>query len=301
MNRQNLPFKALRAFEAAARHSSVSGAARELSVTHSAISHQLKLLEAQLGIRLFERTNRGLQITAAGELLLPVLSDSFDRINDTLSHLQQERGSGLSSDIINVTSTPSFASKWLVPRLASWYAEPAASRIHLIPSLDYLDLSEGKIDFAIRCGIPPWKDCSADLLMPIHLLPVCSPDYAARSGALQQPADALEHNLIHADIGEQAPGQEWRDWLQGCGVVCPEQLDGLSLKDPALAMQAAADGLGLAIGYLELVDLDLHSGRLVCASAQRVKHEYSYYLVQRSSRQLNSNQARFHEWLLGQL
>jgi LysR family glycine cleavage system transcriptional activator len=301
MNRQNLPFKALRAFEAAARHSSVSGAARELSVTHSAISHQLKLLEAQLGTRLFERTNRGLQITVAGELLLPVLSESFDRINDTLSHLQQGRGSGLSSDIINVTSTPSFASKWLVPRLASWYAEPAASRIHLIPSLDYLDLSEGKIDFAIRCGIPPWKDCSADLLMPIHLLPVCSPDYAARSGALQQPADALEHNLIHADIGEQAPGQEWRDWLQGCGVMCPEQLDGLSLKDPALAMQAAADGLGLAIGYLELVDLDLHSGRLVCASAQRVKHDYSYYLVQRSSLELNSNQARFREWLLGQL
>lgn len=301
MNRQNLPFKALRAFEAAARHASVSGAARELSVTHSAVSHQLKLLEAQLGTRLFERTNRGLQITAAGELLLPVLSESFDRINDTLSHLQQERGSDLSSDIINVTSTPSFASKWLVPRLASWYAEPAASRIHLIPSLDYLDLSAGKIDFAIRCGIPPWKDCSAELLMPIHLLPVCSPDYAARSSALQQPADALGHNLIHADIGEQAPGQEWRDWLQGCGVDCPEQLDGLSLKDPALAMQAAADGLGLAIGYLELVDLDLHSGRLVCASAQRVKHDYSYYLVQRSPLELNSNQARFHEWLLGQL
>ena len=118
------------------RHTSVSGAARELSVTHSAVSHQLKLLEAQLGTRLFERTNRGLQITVAGELLLPVLSESFDRINDTLSHLQQERASGLSSDIINVTSTPSFASKWLVPRLASLYAEPAASRIHLITSLD---------------------------------------------------------------------------------------------------------------------------------------------------------------------
>ncbi len=301
MNRQNLPFKALRAFEAAARHASVSGAARELSVTHSAVSHQLKLLEAQLGARLFERTNRGLQITAAGELLLPVLSESFDRINDTLSHLQQERGSALSSDIISVTSTPSFASKWLVPRLASWYAEPAASRIHLIPSLDYLDLSPGKIDFAIRCGIPPWKDCSAELLMPIHLLPVCSPDYAARSDALRQPVDALGHNLIHADIGEQTPGQEWRDWLQGCGVDCPAQLDGLSVKDPALAMQAAADGLGLAMGYLELVDLDLHSGRLVCASAQRVKHDYSYYLVQRSPPEPNSNQARFCEWLLGQL
>ena len=246
MNRRNLPFNALRAFEAAARHSSVSGAARELSVTHSAISHQLKLLESQLGMRLFERSNRGLQITASGELLLPVLSESFDHITNTLAHLQQDQD----SSIINVTSTPSFASKWLLPRLASWYAEPGASRIHLLPSLDYLDLSAGNIDFAIRCGIPPWSDCSHELLMPIHLLPVCSPDYAARSSALQQPVDALQHNLIHADIGEQAPGQEWRDWLQGCGVECPGQLDGLSLKDPALAMQAAADGLGLAIGYL---------------------------------------------------
>ena len=95
MNRRNLPFNALRAFEAAARHASVSAAARELSVTHSAISHQLKLLESQLGTRLFERTNRGLKITASGEILLPVLSESFDSINATLTHLQQGQGAGV--------------------------------------------------------------------------------------------------------------------------------------------------------------------------------------------------------------
>jgi len=138
MKRRNLPFNALRAFEAAARHASVSGAARELSVTHSAISHQLKLLEAQLGTRLFERTNRGLQITDSGASLLPVLSESFDRINARLTALQQKQGPAVIADIINVTSTSSFASKWLVPRLSSWYAEPGACRIHLLPSLDYL-------------------------------------------------------------------------------------------------------------------------------------------------------------------
>jgi LysR family glycine cleavage system transcriptional activator len=301
MKRRNLPFNALRAFEAAARHASVSGAARELSVTHSAISHQLKLLESQLGTRLFERTNRGLQITSSGESLLPVLSESFDRINDRLTDLQQNQGPAAIPDIINVTSTPSFASKWLVPRLASWYAEPGASRIHLLPSLDDLDLQAGNIDFAIRCGIPPWPDHSHELLMSIHMVPVCSPEYAATSTALKRPIDALRHNLIHADIAEQSRGQEWHDWLKGCGVDCPEQLDGLSLKDPALAMQAAADGLGLAIGYFELIDRDLNSGQLVCASAQRIKHDYSYYLLHRRAPGSGSAAARFRDWLLGQL
>jgi LysR family glycine cleavage system transcriptional activator len=297
MNRRNLPLNALRAFEAAARHASVSGAARELAVTHSAVSHQLKLLETQLGIRLFERSNRGLHITPGGELLLPVLSESFDRIDDTLGHLRRDQP----PDSIQVTSTPSFASKWLVPRLGDWYRDESANRVHLLPSLDYLDLQAGKIDFAIRCGVPPWPDCRHELLMPIHLVPVCSPDYAAAGGTLAEPADALRRKLIHADIGEQATGQEWRDWLTGCGVDCPEQLDGISLKDPALAMQAAADGLGLAIGYLEIIDRDLHSGRLLCASDRLVKHDYSYYLLYRDPPAPGSAVARFREWLLEQL
>jgi LysR family glycine cleavage system transcriptional activator len=297
MKRRNLPFSALRAFEAAARHASVSGAAHELGVTHGAVSHQLKLLESQLGMRLFERSNRGLRITPDGEILLPVLNDSFDRIASTLAHLRAEPA----PDTIHVTTTPSFAAKWLVPRLNDWYADPAACRIHLLPSLDYLPLRPGSNDFAIRCGIPPWNDCEHELLMPIHLVPVCSPDYAAARTLVVNPRDALEHNLIHADIGDQEPGQEWRDWLYGCGVDCPDKLDGLSVKDPALAMQAAADGLGLAIGYLELIDRDLHSGRLVCASDRQVKHDYSYYLVYRRSLKFNPGQERFRKWLFEQL
>jgi LysR family transcriptional regulator, glycine cleavage system transcriptional activator len=296
MNRRNLPFNALRAFEAAARHASVSGAAAELAVTHSAVSHQLKLLESQLGISLFERTNRGLKITAGGEFLLPVLSESFDRIDATLAQLQQ----GRQPDTVGVTTTPSFASKWLIPRLGDWYSDPSASRIHLLPSLDNLDLA-GNIDFAIRCGRPPWNDCEHELLMPIHLVPVCSPQYVANAVAIHHPSEVLHHPLIHADIGEQPPGQEWRDWLQGCGVECPDQRDGLALKDPALAMQAAADGLGLALGYLELIDRDLNSGRLVRAIDRQVKHEYSYYLVSRRRQQLSTEQQRFRAWLIAQL
>lgn len=297
MKRRDLPFNSLRAFEAAARHASVSGAARELAVTHSAVSHQLKLLEARLGKRLFERSNRGLQITTSGELLLPVLSESFERIDTTLTQLRGDQG----ENRIQVTSTPSFASKWLVPRLGDWYQNPAASRIQLLPSLDYLDLHCEHIDFAIRCGIPPWQDCEHELLMPIHLVPVCSPAYAASKGVLRNPAAALQHTLIHADIGAQPPGQEWRDWLQAGGIDCPEALDGISLKDPALALQAATDGLGLAIGYFELIDRDLHAGQLLCANERMLKHDYSYYLVYPRTPASGSAQARFRHWLLQQL
>lgn len=296
MSRRNLPFNALRAFEAAARHASVSGAARELAVTHSAVSHQLKQLEKQLGTTLFERTNRGLVITGSGASLLPVLSECFDRIDTTLGHLQADR----SSLALQITTTPSFASKWLVPRLGDWYARPAASRIHLLPSLDDLEL-DGDVDFAIRCGVPPWPGCHHRLLMPIHLVPVCSPQYAASAAPIDSPADCLRHNLIHADIGEQPPGQEWRDWLGGCGIECAAQLDGLSLKDPALAMQAAADGLGLAMGYRELIDADLRNGRLLCASERLVKHEFSYYLLHHRSQPHGDLQERFRQWLIGQL
>jgi len=297
MNRRNLHFNALRAFEAAARHASVSGAARELSVTHSAISHQLKLLEAQLDTQLFQRTNRGLKITAAGEALLPVLAESFDRISATLDNICNHHR----ETIIQVTSTPSFAAKWLVPRLSDWYSNTEASRIHLLPDLEILHLQRDNIDFAVRCGNPPWNDLQHELLMPIHLVPVCSPDYAAANQCLDNPADALQHNLIHADVGDNGLGEEWRDWLQACGVSCPEHLRGLSVKDPALAMQAAADGLGLSIGYMELIDRDLHSGRLLTASEQLVKHEYSYHLVYQQATLENASLRLFRDWLVDQL
>lgn len=297
MKRRNLQFNALRAFEAAARHSSVSGAARELSVTHSAVSHQLRRLEQELGVQLFKRTNRGLQITAEGETLAPVLIESFDRIAATIDNLRQAS----SADSIRVTCTPTFASKWLVPRLVDWYAKPGASRINLQPSLDLLEFDSDNIDFAIRCGVPPWGGLRHELLMPIHLIPVCSPGYVSNNEPLRQAEDVLRHSIIHADVGDHGRGDEWRDWLGGIGVDIPRNLPGPSFHDPGLAMQAAADGLGLAIGYLELIDRDLRSARLVTAFDQAIRHPYSYYLLYRKSSRNNSSLEQFRDWMFTQL
>lgn len=297
MNRRNLQFNALRAFEAAARHQSVSGAAEELAVTHSAVSHQLRQLETQLGIRLFERTNRGLKISPEGSRLLPVLIESFDRITQTLTELSQTDQEAL----IWVTCTPTFAAKWLVPRLTDWYADLDSCRIHLQPSLEFLEFSSNRIDLAIRCGVPPWDGMEHELLLPIHLIPVCNPQYARQHQLPVNPRSLLDHDLIHADVGDHGQGQEWSDWLAGAQLPVPPNMPGLSVHDPALAMQAAADGLGLAVGYRELIDQDLHVGNLICASDLAVKHEYSYYLVYRRE-VLNNNPAlqKFKHWLLDQ-
>jgi LysR family glycine cleavage system transcriptional activator len=297
MERRNLQFNALRAFEAAARHASVSGAATELAVTHSAVSHQIKLLEQSLGVPLFKRTNRGLNITRHGESLLPVLTQSFDQISVVLGGIHRLD----QDDVIRVTTTPSFASKWLVPRLTDWYAKSGAARVHLQPSLDNLEFESHKIDLAIRCGIPPWPDLEHELLMPIHMLPVCSPQFRDQNLLIESPTDMLEHNLIHADVDNHAPGDEWCDWLTGCGVECPPRFQGLSFHDPALAMQAAADGLGLAMGYLELIGPDLESGKLVKASKSTVKHEFSYYLLVNQSSTKNPRVREFQRWLVHQL
>ena len=293
MNRRKLPFNALRAFEAAARHASVSGAAHELSVTHSAVSHQLKRLEADLGVTLFQRTNRGLKISVEGETLLPILMDSFDRISTALDELRQRD----KSKALQVTCTPSFASKWLVPRLGDWYARDDASRIHIRPTLNFLDFKADNIDLAIRCGIPPWGKLSHELLMPIHLVPVCNSDYLKQSTPVHKVEDLLTTDLIHADIGDHGLGEEWCDWLRGCGVNCPKTIEGLSFHDPALALQAAADGLGIAIGYRELIERDLQIGQLVLAYDYAVKHPYSYYLVYPAEKKSQALEA-FRAWLL---
>jgi len=293
MNRRKLPFNALRAFEAAARHASVSAAAKELSVTHSAVSHQLKQLETELGVELFQRTNRGLKITTDGESLLPVLLESFDRISAVLDGIRQRQR----DEVIHVTCTPSFASKWLVPRLGEWYASENSCRIHLHPGLDFFDFKSSKVDIAIRCGIPPWKQLDHELFMPIHLVPVCSPDYLRQKGPFTKPEQLLDFDLIHADVGDHGIGEEWCDWLSGCGVECPKKLDGLSFHDPALAMQAAADGLGIAIGYRELIDKDLQTGQLILANSQLVKHAYSYYLVYSPDLKNKAGES-FQQWLM---
>ncbi|MEM7222939.1 MAG: LysR substrate-binding domain-containing protein [Pseudomonadota bacterium] len=296
MNRRLLPLNALRAFEVSARRRNLSRAAEELGVTHSAISQQIRQLEALLGVKLFHRTGRGVDLTEAGHTLLPILADSFDRMGETLDGLLRapER------DAIAVTTTPSFATKWLMPRLGRWRRAHEDLPIHLQPSLRFLDVANGEADVGIRCGRPPWPGLKAELVCQIHMSPVCSPSLLGERRALREPLDSLAFTMIHADIAGHELGEEWKTWLAAAGHPEVGKLDGLSFHDPNLALQAAVDGLGIAIGYRELAEHDIATGRLIYPFELMVRHAFSYYLVYPSGRALKPKVRRFRKWVLAE-
>ena len=295
-SRGNLPLNALRAFEASARQLSFSKAARELCVTHSAVSQQVKHLEELLGLSLFHRTNRGVELTEPGQALLPVLAETFDRIGETLDGL----GRRSEETAISVTTTPSFATKWLVPRLRHWRRDHEDMAIHLLPTLGFLDLANGEADVGVRCGVPPWKGLKSDFILPIHMAPVCSPSLLAGRAALRTARDVLELTLIHADITGHELGEEWKTWLTSAGVTDVGTLDGLSFHDPNLALQAAVDGLGIAMGYAELAEQDIAAGRLVYPFDLMVRHAFSYHLVYPATRARSPKVKVFRSWILAE-
>ncbi len=297
MERRNLHFNALRAFESAARTSSFSKAAAELCVTHSAVSHQIRGLEERLGVALFHRSNRGVNLTEAGETLLPVLVEAFDRIADTLEGLVEKPAAGA----LRMTTTPTFAAKWLVSRLGGWRARHGDIEIHLLPTLRYVDFAKREADIGVRCGLPPWRGLTAEFLLPIHMIPVCSPRYLQGCPRLARPRDLLACNLIHADTGSHDLGEEWRTWLAAAGIGELADLTGPSFHDPSLAMQAAIDGQGIAIGYRELVKADLAAGRLVQPFEQAVRHRFSYFLVSTPGHARDPKVAAFRDWIQGEI
>ena len=171
MRRFGLHLNSLRAFEVAARLSSFSRAAEELHVSHSTISHHIKGLEKSLGVKLFFRRNRSVVLTAAGETLFPVLKGSFDRISSTLETIKQTSDRAP----LRVTVTPSFANKWLVPHLRHFHESHPRIEVQLQSSLELADFSRNDLDLGVRTGWGEWPGLRADLLMPIHMSPVCSP------------------------------------------------------------------------------------------------------------------------------
>ncbi len=293
VKRRNLSLSGLRAFEAAARHQSFSAAAEELCVTHGAISQQIKRLEAHTKLELFQRHNRGVRLTKAGATLLPVLSDCFDKMGEALDALSPNAGLGS----LKVTTTPFFASRWLLPRLKRWRQGNRDADVDLHPSLQMLDLAKEGIDLGIRCGRPPWPGLRAELLLPIHLSPLCSPKILEGPQALKRPGDLQQQNLIHADISSHPRGEEWNTWLAAAGMAALSDGSGLHFHEPALALQAAADGLGVAMGYLEFARADIEAGRLVQPFALSVRHDFSYYLVHADGQPLKENAVAFAEWI----
>ena len=281
----------VRAFEAAARLLSFTKAAHELSITQSAISHGVRELEMRFQVSLFTRNSRNLMLTEAGRLYLPFAREVLRQLRAgdraVLAPAQKER-------VITVSVSPSFAAKWLVPRLGEFSAAHPDLDLRISANAAHIDFSDGEIDMAIRHGEGNWPSLRCTRLCKESLFPVCSP--LLRSELPRSPKGLARHVLIH-----HRSSDAWRDWLTAFGVEPKANLDhGPVLNEMSLAIDAAVAGQGVALARSALVDRDLAEGRLVRPMQQQLSARFAYWIVEPKASVERPNIQRFRTWLLEQ-
>ncbi len=285
-----LPLTALRAFETAARTGSVRRAAEALHVTPSAVSHQLRALEESLGVALFRRVNRRLILTEAGQVLLPGLTDGFDRLTDALTALSafQRRG------VLTVSMLSTFAVRWFIPRLSRFQKLHTDIEVRVSTTLRTVDFVREGIDAAIRHGHGDWPGLRSDRLIDDDIVPVCAPGLVDGDPPLDTPRDLARHTLLTSD----ARPDDWEIWLNGIGLGDLRPARRISFDATHFALDAALGGAGVAIAARELVADDLRLGRLITPFAQEHRHTSGYYLVCPTDRADDPTMATLRRWLL---
>ncbi|HYM31969.1 MAG TPA: transcriptional regulator GcvA [Candidatus Cybelea sp.] len=286
----------LRAFESAARLMSFTKAAAELNVTQTAVSHQIRRLEEQLGLKLFERHNRALVLTREAQAYLPSVRAAFEdlrRATERLGRRDDQR-------IVTVTTMASLAVKWLVPRLAAFQEAHPGIEVRISTSTQLVDLRRENVDLAIRYGRGNWPGLRADWLMAEDLFPVCSPALLKGGKPLRSPADLEHHTLLH--LGGGGSAEDWRLWLTAAGQPTEwATRPGLTFDLAFMALQAAIDGLGVALGRTAYVEADLAAGRLVAPFDMRLPAEAGFYVVSPEETANSPKIALFRDWLLGSI
>src|SRR5215468_10612360 len=222
---------ALKAFEAAARHESFTRAAEELFVTQGAVSHQVKALELELGVKLFNRERQRLVITEAGRDYLTAVRDAFDRIAIGTERLLQRQNSG----VLTVSTSPDFAAKWLVNRLGRFAEEHSNIDLRVSATLHHVDFAREDVDVAVRHGDGNWPGLDAMRLCAEQIFAICSPKLLAGRNRLQRPTDVLKWPLLRLEDQSKA----WERWFALAGVVAPEQLPGPVLNRASMLIDAA--------------------------------------------------------------
>jgi LysR family glycine cleavage system transcriptional activator len=286
--RQLPPLNALRAFEAAARALSFKRAAEELHVTQAAVSHQVRALEAQLGLELFVRKHRALELTQAGARYLPALSEAFDRLDGaTLALRARPRTSRLVLSVV-----PSFAANWLVPRLGGFRARHPGIDLVVLSSSELVDFARDPVDVGIRFGPGRWPRVRADLLFGEEYLVVVSPKLARGKRALRKPEDLRRHALLHDESHDA-----WRAWLASAGVTGVDPERGVVFSDSSQLVAAAAAGQGVALARKLLAAPYLRSRALIQPFEGSVPAEFAYYVACAESRADEPAIRAFREWV----
>lgn len=288
MVRRLPPFATLKAFEAAARHCNFTKAALELGVTPSAISHQIKQLEDQLGACLFYRLNSALELTGPAREYLVTITSVFDMLEVATSRIERS----LASESLTINLFPSLAALWLLPGLSAFQSDNPSVDVRLITSMKPIDFSGSDIDLAVRYLNEAPTDTPFQFLFEEVVFPVCTPGLAAAIRG-RSMAEALSgETLIYCDTQLD----EWPLWRAAHGQIEPERPRQIRVDNRLLALEAALDGLGLVMARTPFADHSLRAGRLVAPFAERIVSGWSYYLVWPERKAKIVNLARFVAW-----
>ncbi|MFZ5609189.1 MAG: transcriptional regulator GcvA [Pseudomonadota bacterium] len=291
------PLSALRAFEAAARHLSLTAAANELCVTPAAISHQIRGLEEHLRVSLFKRVKRRVVLTDQGQLILPQLKQAFALIEDAMGNLAKSE----SPDVLTISAPPAFAAKWLLPRIHRFHERnPEIDvRLNAIPEVE--DLERAQVDVAIQFGSGDYPGLESRPLRPDVLekiCPVCSPALLMGKHPLKQPSDLQHHTLLHDETIKGADIlPSWKAWLASAGVDSVPAHRGLRFNNAVLAIDAAINGQGVALSCGFVVSDDVAAGRLVRPFEAPCDLEHNYYVVSPQG-QARDKVEKFYRWLV---
>ncbi|MHC2331271.1 transcriptional regulator GcvA [Bradyrhizobium sp. USDA 4454] len=281
----------LRAFEAAARHMSFTLAASELNVTQTAISHQIRRLEEELGVRLFIRQNRSLSLTPEAAEYLPGVRAAFNDLRLATDRLLRRDD----DHVLTVSTLASLAAKWLLPRLSAFQEAHSGIDVRITTSTSLVDFQRDKVDAAIRYGRGQWAGLRADWLMADELFPVCSPSLLQGNKPLKCPEDLRDHVLLHTS---NANSDDWRLWLTAAGLPTDiSKQPGVTFDLLFVTLQAAIDGIGIAMGRTSYVQDDIAKGRLVVPFKIALPADAGFYLVTPQGRADSPKLSAFRSWL----
>lgn len=288
---------ALRAFEATARLGSYVSAANELAVTPAAVGQQVRMLEEHFGSALFARQGKKLVLTDAARAVLPDIQDAFDRLAQATNRLRETRR----ADLVTITLPPSLT-KWLIPRIESFGMAHPEVDLRLEPTDRLADLLREDITLAIRYGTGRYPGLDATLLMADEVFPVCSPSLLTRMRKLREPDDLAHFKLIHdTSMDAHTSFPTWTTWLKAAGARKVDARRGLRVNSPIMALQAAIDGQGVALGRSVTAADDLREGRIIRPFRLACATGYSYYMLYPAGLTLSQAASAFCRWLENQV
>lgn len=289
------PLNALKAFEAAARHLSFTKAADELDVTPGAISQQIRIMEEYTNVPLFRRTGRQVLLTDAAQAALPLVREGFEKLAEAGRIMRAPARKGK----VMISCAPSFAAKWLAPKLDGFHAEHPEIEAWVSADMTLTDFTTTDTDLAIRYGRGVYDGLRSEKLLEETVLPVCSPRLMDGPDAIRKPEDLARHTLLHDESTERDLScPDWSSWLRGRGVTGIDAIRGPRFNQSMLVIEAAATGRGVALAKKAIAAADLASGRLVAPFADgSTLIDFAYYIVSPKGRTQSIETRTFIKWL----